>query len=99
MYNMNEGRGEVPGRLKGEIGMKKKSKKQINNEVYDRCIHDYKYDSIYNPGAEMGFDNWIDKYLYYGTENPKFDKNDYAAHPMRAYKKKDEKTEEKKEDK
>ena len=71
--------------------MSRKQRKQLHDEIYRRCIGDYKYDSGYDPYREMCFDSALDKELAYGTVYPNHDNNDYSAHQMREYNNTEEK--------
>lgn len=59
-----------------------------NREKYYKAIKTHKYNSAYNPGAEICADNAMDYYDIYKTGFPTHDKNSYST-PMRDYTKSD----------
>ena len=63
-------------------------KKQQNREIRDRLINDEKYRE--SCSQDMLIDSALDRFIMYGTNYPKADKNDYSE-PVRKYKKNNDK--------
>lgn len=57
-----------------------------NEEIYRRAIKNYKYNSTYNPGAELCADNSCDYYNLYKSGYASHDNKSYDT-PMREYNK------------
>lgn len=59
-------------------------RRAINRQKYREALRSHKYNSTYNPGAEICADNAMDYYDIYKTKFPTHDKNSYST-PMRDY--------------